>query len=396
MSPQSLEKAEILVVDDSRDWLDYLQRTLQRQDFTVHTLSSPEAVLDALDRAPIDLLILDTETEDLCADTLLQEIRGIADFSDLPFLLLMPHGETPDLTRDHFLPPCDFVQKPFGKEEFVTRVRALMRIKRLQDRLEHSTRKIQGELELAKTVQQNLLPLPPPSRMGLDIAARYLPSLELGGDFFDVVDLGRTATGLFLADVVGHGVSSALFTSFLKAQLLHWSIQMQKDKPGDTLTDMNQALSKTFRGSGRFVTALYATYQPGLETLFYANAGHPAPLRIPAEGDPEFLEGAEVPLGILATNRYATREAPFRTGDRIFLFTDGILEQRVARGTELFGKDRIVRSLVATRDRPLEESLAALLADLEQWAGRPPPYTDDVNILAFERRPLEGLDRGGP
>lgn len=380
-----LSNPRILVLDDSRDWVEYLQRTLQRHEFSVEVVKTAAEATRVLHTFPADVLVIDTETKDLDVAGMLRELRTGELHRDLPLLLLMPHGQSPDVDVDYRLSPCDFVTKPFKKGEFVTRVRALFRLKRLQDRVATSARRLQEELALARTVQRNLMPLPPPGRPGLKLDARYYPSAQLGGDFFDVVDLGGGSTGLFLADVVGHGVAASLFTSFLKAQLLHWSLQMQKDKPAETLVDMNQALAKTFAGSGRFVTALYATYQPGLERVVFANAGHPAPLRVPAEGPVELLEGAELPLGIDGQVRYITRSTPFYAGDRLYFFTDGLLEQRNA-DKQLFGKARLVEILEGARNQPLGHGLETLFQALREF-GDGDDFEDDVNILAFECAP---------
>lgn len=245
----------------------------------------------------------------------------------------------------------------------------------------------QEELELARIVQRNLLPLPLPTRDGVELAARYEPIDALGGDFFDIVDLGQGASGFFLADVVGHGTSAALFTSFLKAQLLHWSLLMQKETPGETLTDMNLALGKVFGGTGRFVTALYATFEPGIERLLFANAGHPSPLYVPHEDEAVLLDGAEVPLGVLSDTQYQTREIRFAPGDRIYFYTDGITDQTRAGDSEPFGKGRLARALIQARQDPLPEGVDGLVKAVTDWRGDV-PQADDMNVLAIEARGL--------
>ena len=243
------------------------------------------------------------------------------------------------------------------------------------------------ELELARIVQQNLLPLPLPTRDGVDLAAKYQPIDALGGDFFDIVDLGQGASGFFLADVVGHGTSAALVTSFLKAQLLHWSLLMQKETPGETLTDMNLALGKVFGGTGRFVTALYATFEPGIDRLHFANAGHPSPLYVPEEGDADLLDGAEVPLGVLGDTQYQTREVRFAAGDRIYFYTDGITDQSRPGGNQTFGKGRLAEVLVAAREEPLANGVERLAEAVVEWRGEA-PQADDMNVLAIEAKGL--------
>lgn len=341
-----------------------------------------EAALQAIRATPPDLVVLDLEAPFEFLGQLRSAHSG--DSRNLPVLLLTEPGKVPDRELSFRYRLDDFLMRPFLGEELASRVTSLGRLG-VMGRRWASPHLLPSheDLLLARAVQQNLLPIPLPTRRGVQLACCYIPSEQLSGDFFDVIDLDQDSTGFFLADVVGHGVSAALFTSFLKAQLMHWSLSMQTQAPSETLWDMNQSLCKVFSGSGRFVTAIYATFEPGIERLHFANAGHPPPVYLPREGDCYLLDGGEIPLGIDPGTRFQTREIRFAPGDRVFLLTDGIFEQRWHGDGPQFGKSRVTGLLLDLRAEPLEESIRTLRTELARWAGDH-PFEDDINILALE------------
>lgn len=352
---------------------------LEEAGLSCRVLEDPETALEALEEAPPAVLVLDLGADSL---PLLSRVRALESPAAraLPTLLMASPGAEPPREDQLRLRLDEVLFRPFPPEELARRVRDLAR---LGDPGEPEAPWSGGDLLLARAVQRNLLPLPLPERPGVLLAAFFLASEHLSGDFFDVVPLDRGATGFFLADVVGHGTAAALFTSFLKGQLLHWPITLQARNPEETLWDMNQALCQVFDGSGRFVTALQATYEPGIQRLQYANAGHPPLFHLP-RGEPcALLEGAEIPLGVRAGVRYRRREIRFAPGDRVFLLTDGILEQPWRGRGEAFGKARVAAALESTREAPLEASVQGLRAALGEWAGDQ-PFQDDLCLLGLE------------
>lgn len=376
----------ILVVDDSAEWRDYLGKSLEASGYEVRFSASGEEALAELEAQPPDLLVLDLSLAGASGYDLLERMRLEEELAEIPVLLLASREELRDKYTGIELGANDFLIKG-SSEELIPRVRALLRSKSLQDQVRKVNRRFQEEYELARRVQQSLLPFPLPKRRGLRVAARYEPSLFLGGDFFDVTELEGDSSGLFIADVVGHGVSAALFTGFLKAQLLHWAIGWQRNNPAETLTDMNVSLCRAFHGSGLFVTAAYATYEPGIERLHYANAGHPEPILLDAAGAVSTLPGAEIPLGIEPAVHYQTRSVPFAPGDRVLFFTDGVIEARQGEQGPLFGRRRLNEVLTSHRTATLDATLDAILDAVAAWHGSR-RYSDDINLLAVECLPV--------
>ncbi len=236
------------------------------------------------------------------------------------------------------------------------------------------------ELETARRIQSSILPDLPPRLGGVDLAHAYLPASEVGGDFYDVMDLEDGRLALAVGDVAGHGVSSGLVMSMAKSTL---ALQVTVDPGVDVvLRTLNRMVYKTARQ--RLLTTLcYALLDTRSPELTYGSAGHIAPYRIDAGGRVEALAAASYPLGVRDPTAYVVRTVRLATGDRLFLFSDGVVEACREGSDELFGFDRLKESL----ERHAAESPTGLrdgvLDDLRRFMG-PGPRADDQTILVLQ------------
>jgi len=240
---------------------------------------------------------------------------------------------------------------------------------------------ISKELETARNIQQSILPAATPSAPGLEIIASYLPMAEVAGDFYDFLDQGGGRLGVLVADVSGHGVPAALIASMVKvafaAQADHAS------DPARVIAGMNHALCGKFEFA--YVTATYAFIDPTRRTLAYASAGHPPILLLRANGEIESLEEGGLVLAFTPDTSYSNASIPLDPGDRLLLYTDGLLETADLRGT-FFGDARLFESLRKAASHNLPTSLAHLISDLNSWRGPNAPLTDDVTLVTVELR----------
>jgi hypothetical protein len=241
---------------------------------------------------------------------------------------------------------------------------------------------VSKELETARNIQQSILPAAMPSAAGLEIVASYMPMAEVAGDFYDFLDQGDGRLGVLVADVSGHGVPAALIASMVKiafaAQADHAS------DPARVIAGMNHALCGKFEFA--YVTASYAFIDPARRALAYASAGHPPILLLRANGEIESLEEGGLVLAFATDSPYSTASVPLNPGDRLLLYTDGLLEAADQRGA-FFGDARLVESLRKTAALDLPAVLAHLIIDLNAWRGPTARLTDDVTLVAVELRP---------
>jgi phosphoserine phosphatase RsbU/P len=248
------------------------------------------------------------------------------------------------------------------------------------DRAHQSERDL--DLNVARQIQQALLPRCPPQVPGYDIAGWYQPADETGGDFFDFQDLGPGRLGVALGDVSGHGIGPALVVAecraFLRATLT------QTDEPSRVVTQVNQLLCHD-QLDDRFVTAFFGVLGFNANRLDYVSAGQgPILFFSRAEGAFRELEIQGFPLGLSSDLTFGpTRTVTFAPGDFLALLTDGFFEWFNAQG-ECFGIDRMKAQIDRDRDRPAAEIIQRLHCTvLDFVAGSPQP--DDLTAVVIKR-----------
>lgn len=261
---------------------------------------------------------------------------------------------------------------------YVTAQRTLAREERLLE--------INKELQIANQIQSSILPREIPQLAGLEIVARYVPMSAVAGDFYDFVVIDERRIGILVADVTGHGVPAALIASMLKvafaAQTSH------ADDPARVLAGLNRALCGQFEE--HFVTAAYVFVDLDKLLLRYGGAGHP-PLILASlnnaasrEGESREVEANGLMLGLFPGAEYSAVDIPLGSGDRILIYTDGILEAMNAAREE-FGKLRL-KEFLAASSKSAAHLADSLLVELRRWsssdAGR--PQDDDITLLVLQ------------
>ncbi|HEX8206813.1 MAG TPA: SpoIIE family protein phosphatase [Solirubrobacteraceae bacterium] len=230
-------------------------------------------------------------------------------------------------------------------------------------------------------LQRSLLPDSLPALPDADVAARYLPARdEVGGDWYDVLELADGKVGVVIGDVAGHGVRAAALMGQLRTGLRAYALEGHP--PGRALALLGTLL-QTLRGRG-MATVAYAVVDLADGSLTIANAGHPPPLVVGADGTTRMVDVRPAPpLGALPFAQFEEGRDRLEDGDTIALYTDGLVEQRGVPLPESF--DRLEAAAAATRGRASAEGLCdALLA--EMVPGR--MAEDDVAVVALRRVPV--------
>jgi hypothetical protein len=237
---------------------------------------------------------------------------------------------------------------------------------------------IRNELNVARKMQEALLPSVVPDVEGLQLAARLRAASNVGGDYYDFVPLGGGYLGLVIADVSGHGVGSGMMmTSFRIALLAELSREFS---PAAALRRVNTLLHRDCDRSRMFVTAVLAVYEPLTGNLVYANAGHNPPrMRKAGQRDVVRLEATGVPIGMFEDMEYEEASVMLDRGDALVFFTDGLIENRNAAGVAL-GDQGLDRALAIANGRNAKDLLAFLLSVTERHLGGAEPK-DDVTVV---------------
>jgi sigma-B regulation protein RsbU (phosphoserine phosphatase) len=270
------------------------------------------------------------------------------------------------------------------------------RLKATTAELEAKNAALQADLQLAREVQEALLPRDYPTFPGFGVSGQnalsfahcYLPTALVGGDFFDIFPLSQTRAGILICDVMGHGLRAALVTAIIRALLEELRPMMHE--AGRFLESLNLRLRAVLeRVEEPFVaTAFYLIADTAAKEVSFANAGHPVPCRLcrkagtvePISTAPEQIGPA---LGIFDSAKFPTSRAPFDQGDCIVMFTDGIFEVYSPEGQE-FGKEALFSTFLRHASLPASELFAAVLKEALAFSSRS-DFDDDVCLVAVER-----------
>ena len=231
---------------------------------------------------------------------------------------------------------------------------------------------IQKELEVARSIQLSILPGAFPVSADFQVAARYVPMTAVAGDLYDFLMTDARRAGLLIADVSGHGVPAALIASMVK--MAATSQRDQAAHPARLLAGMNAALCGNTQG--QFVTAAYVHLDAQRRELRYAAAGHPAMLLL---RDGCVIEIAENGLLLAATDDalYTEKSMMLERGDRLLLYTDGLLEAKNRDG-RLFGDESLAAALRNTAALAPVDAVERIIAEVQHWAAT---QEDDLTAL---------------
>src|ERR1043165_338325 len=240
-------------------------------------------------------------------------------------------------------------------------------------------KRLEGQLEVARQVQLELLPARDPELIGFDISAYNFPTEEVSGDYYDWVRIYDDQIGVVIADVSGKGVPAAILMAFLRASLraathIGYATHISMAK-------VNYLLWESIE-SNLFVTAFYGILDAQKGTLSYSNAGHNPPLLLNAAGTSRFIEKGEQPLGMFRETRYHEYYLEFEPGDVLVLYTDGATEANNAQGEE-FGRERLAQAVKRNYDRPAREMIASLQLEILEWTDHK-GSNDDVTFFVIK------------
>lgn len=241
--------------------------------------------------------------------------------------------------------------------------------------------RLETEVQLARQIQQAFIPEHLPEHPEWELAARWKTARQVGGDFYDVIELPNRKLGLFIADVADKGMPAALFMALTRT--LVRAAVFETPSPAEALRRVNDLLMPDTR-QGMFVTAVYAVLDQETGEFTYANAGHNPPLWIRADGQLEKLTRTGVALGVVESGLMSQKTIRLAAGESILLYTDGLTEAFSPEG-ELFGEERLLEAIRSDGVSPADELLDNVEAKVNEFIGTRPP-SDDLTMLVVRRR----------
>lgn len=386
--------ATLLIIDDDEVVRESLAAYLEDSNFKVLQALNGLQGLQIFESEQPDLVICDLRMPQIDGLELIRRIRQTA--SETPIIVLSGAGVMSDAVEALRLGAADYLIKPLEDlavlEHSVRRAldRAYLRVEnqRYRDKLEAANRELQASLNLlqedqnaGRQVQMNMLPVTPWSIEGLEFSHRIIPSLYLSGDFVDYFRVDERRVAFYLADVSGHGASSAFVTVLLKfmtTRLLYESRRngtLPEFKPSEVLAHINRGLINT--KLGKHVTMLGGVIDLEKNYLTYSIGGHlPLPVLF-VDGQASYLEGRGLPVGLFDDASYDDRVMELPPSFSLSLFSDGILD--VLPGATLKEKEALLPEQVAAAGGTLDGLRQVFgLANLAEMP-------DDIALLVLSR-----------
>jgi serine phosphatase RsbU (regulator of sigma subunit)/catechol 2,3-dioxygenase-like lactoylglutathione lyase family enzyme len=242
-------------------------------------------------------------------------------------------------------------------------------------------RRAARELEIAKEVQARLFPQKLPVVESLDYAGVCIQARQVGGDYYDFLDLGPGRLGLVIGDIAGKGIAAALLMANLQANLRS-QCAIALDEPQRLMRAVNQLFCENTPDGG-FATLFFAEYEEKTGRLRYVNCGHLCALLLHGDDSLERLDPTSTVLGIFKEWDCEMGETAIRSGDVLALYTDGITES-FDHGMEEFGEERLVAALRRGREQTSQQLLEAIVGEVQRYS--PHEQHDDITLIVAKCR----------
>jgi sigma-B regulation protein RsbU (phosphoserine phosphatase) len=397
-------RPRVLLAEDDQLMQQIMTTVLEALGYAVVAVGDGREALEVLERTEINLVVTDWLMPHVDGAELCRQVRSIPFRSYVYIILLTGRDDHRALIEGMEAGADDFLTKPPDPNELRVRLKAGERILKLERELasrnaglalantqiREAHDQLHRDLEAAALAQRRLLP-PPAELSGLSYDWLFLPSNHVAGDTFNIMRHGETSAAFFQIDVAGHGVPAALLSFTLQRLLSSGGLQVGNRaeelpvsswNPAAVVSDLNQRFQA--EEDAAYFTMIFGLIDQVSGKVVLTQAGHPPPLHIRRGGQVNAIgEGGSV-VGLFIDAEYENIELDMCPGDRIILYSDGIVECANPEGV-LFSEERFIEFCAGTTALPLSHMLEALQSRLESWRGSR-IYEDDVSLLAIEKK----------
>lgn len=371
---------KVLVIDDDSTIRLVLKKALQGQGYDVAIAADGREGIAKADELQPNLIICDWMMPYVNGLEVCRWVKTNPKLSTTFFIMLTARGALEDRIKGLDTGADDFLSKPIEIRELQARVRAGLRLHQLSEDLQRQKELLEAELAEAASYVQSLLPAPINEKVFVD--SRFIPSRQLGGDCFDYYWLDPDYLMIYLLDVSGHGLGSALpsisVLNLLRSQSLP---DVNFYQPQDVLTALNETFQMNNQND-KYFTIWYGVYNRSRRQLTYSSAGHPPAILVTQTADKQFntkrLRTPGLPVGMLTDAVFSTERLEVPANSKLYVFSDGIYDFNNTDSKQ-WNLDAFVNLLATANTVNLDD----ILNFIYQQVGRE-SLDDDISLLQVQ------------
>ena len=364
----------VLAVDDNLVNLKIIEQALSREGYRVLTADNgPDAREKAVSDTP-DMILLDIEMPGEDGFQVIRQLKENPLTGRIPVIFLTGIMEVASKLKGFDLGAVDYITKPFHPLEVLARVRMHLKLSIATNSL------IARQAEKLKQITraQNAM-LPVPEDYDHPKFGVYYKALEeAGGDFYDILTISDDITGYFVADFSGHDIRTSYMTASVKALLAQNCTPVYS--PAESMKMVNDVLAEILP-RGKYLTACYIHLNRSSGRLVLVNAGHPPAVYVPLDGEPELMKEDGDVLGMFQDAQFGMYKTTVSPGDRIYMYTDGLVESVAKRITWARGSEALLGLFKGMSATEVEQ--APLVLSRKLFGPRHNPE-DDILLLCVE------------
>lgn len=371
----------ILIIDDEPDIRQALAYVLQDEGYETNSASTGLEGLSYISAKRFDIVITDLMLPDLDGMTIINKAKEIC--PEIIIVMITAYGSEEKAVEAIRAGADDYIPKPIDGDELLMKLSKAVEMRRLRDENILFHRRLEKEIEIARKIQQTLLPQQIPEINGFDVAIFNQPAKYVGGDYHDIITLSSGNVGIAIGDVSGKGMPAALLMANVQASIRRCS--EDRYPPKEIIQRVNSALCPICQliEEHRFVTLFYANLNPQNGEMVFSNAGHNYPILFKQDGSLYNLSnGGGIPCGILDGFHYDEAKIKLEPNDIIVFYTDGIIE---SMNTEelIFSEERLIDIVLRNLNLSPDEIINYVCKELNEFMGDSIQY-DDMTLMIFK------------
>lgn len=381
---------KVLIIDEDSDYRTFFTLMSEHEGYTPFEAESGKRGFKTAKEIMPDCIIISQLLPHETASSLIAKFKSDAMLKNVPIILLTQNDSKEAFIEGIESGADDHINRTNDYDIILTRIKAMLRIKRLQDENSLFNNMLKHDLMSAGKIQSAIFKkkkrIP-----DLNLSYLYRPYGEVSGDYFDVKQFSKDVYGIIMADVAGHGVAASMLTLFIRA---YFESSASDGKggyamPNEFLANLNNSFVEEGFESSFFTTVFYAVYNKAEGIFSFSKGGHPAPVLFrSAAGETEFLQSKGMLVGVVDGMEYELKEIHLSAHDSVFLYTDGIFEV-FSEDEDIFGEERLKdlfeREIKNESGGGMKRVLKNIYKNVEEFS-KEGVLEDDVTMLLLQKK----------